>query len=128
MYNKDAIALARLILSYGSPNVSKAQIDAVVANSKKTTTMGLRSSVPLDVISHSAGIYEDSLEIDGSADALTEVVIWEDAVRALATAGLDLGKLDRVRLLDLVRRGQHGPVSVPLADLRLTENFSATSR
>lgn len=125
MYNKDAIALARLILSYGAPNVSKARIDAVVANSKKTTTMRLSSGVPLSIISHSAGIYDDNLEIDGSADALAEVVIWEDAVRALATAGLDLRVLDRERLLQLVRRGQHGPVSIPLADLRLAENHSA---
>jgi murein L,D-transpeptidase YcbB/YkuD len=119
MYNRDAIALARLLLSYGAPNVSKAQIDAVVANSKKTTTMRLRSSVPLEVISHSAGIDEDRLEIDGSADELPEAVVWDDALRALTEVGFDLTTLDRMELLRVVRQGVLRPVSISIAALRL---------
>lgn len=122
MYNKDAIALARLVLSYGAPNISKAQIDRVVSNSKLTKTMWLKSPVPLEVISSSAAVDEDILELDGSADELAEGVVWADAVRALAAAGFDLDHLDRNRLLELVRRGAQGPVRLPLAELRLADS------
>ncbi len=67
MYNRDAIALARLVLSYGAPNVSEAQIDRLVENSKVTKTIWLKYPVPLQVISSSAEVEDDDL--DGSAAA-----------------------------------------------------------
>lgn len=129
MYNKDAIALARLIVSYGAPKVSKAEIDRLVANSKATKTIWLQRTVPLQVISSAASVEEGQLEIDGSADALAEGVIWEDAVQALEEAGFDIVDLDRERLLSAVRRGAEGPVSISLAELRSSgEPLPASSR
>jgi hypothetical protein len=128
MYNKDAIALARLVLSYGSPNVSEAAIDRVVANSKLTKTMWLGRSVPLEVVSSSAEVEADQLEIDGSEDGLAEEVVWSDALRALQATGFDLSTLDRGRLHELVRRGLEGPVSAPLGELRLATQAAAPAR
>lgn len=122
MYNKDAIALARLVLSYGAPNVSEDQVNKLVDNSKLTKTLWLKSPVPLEVISSSAAVDEDFLELDGSADELAEGVVWTDAVRVLAAAGFDLSQLNRNRLLELVRRGVQGPVRLPLAELRLADS------
>jgi hypothetical protein len=127
MYNKDAIALARLVLSYGAPGVSEAELDRVIANSKVTKTMWLKSPVPLHVISSSAGVDDGQLEIDGSADALAEEVVWSDALRALQATDFDLRTLDRDRLHELVRRGLEGPVSVPLRELRLATQAAATA-
>jgi len=117
MYNKDAIALARLIMSYGAPKVSKAAIDRLVANPKATKTYWLQHSVPLQVISSAAAVDEDLLELDGSPDALGEEVVWRDALDALADAGFDLAKLDHERLREVVREGVEGPVAISLAEL-----------
>lgn len=121
MYNKDAIALARLVMSHGAPKVSEAKVDKLVANSKMTETINLQYVVPLQVIASSAGVDADQLEIDGSEDKLAEGVVWEDALRALAASGFDLDHLDRARLHELVRSGLQGPVTLPLAELRLAE-------
>jgi hypothetical protein len=122
MYNRDAIALARLVMSHGAPHVNEAQVDRLVEDSKLTKTIWLKSLVPLEVVSSSAAVDEDQLEIDGSADSLAEGVVWADAVRALAEAGFDLGQLDREHLLELVRRGAQEPVRVPLSELRLADS------
>lgn len=127
MYNKDAIALARLIMSYGAPHVSKSEVDRLVANPKATKTIWLRSTVPLQVISSSAAVEGDMLEIDGSADELAESVIWEDAVQALAEEGFDLAALDRGRLREVVAQGRSGPVKVSLSELRQTAGRSASA-
>lgn len=121
MYNKDAIALARLIMSHGAPHVSESAIDGLVANTKATKTYWLRTTVPLQVISSSAAIDGDLLEIDGSADELAENVIWEDAIQALAEEGFDLSRLDRARLHEAVQRGRSGMVQVSLSELRLVD-------
>jgi hypothetical protein len=128
MYNKDAIALARLVISYGAPHVGETEVDRVATNSKLTKTMWLKSSVPLEVISSSADVDADQLEIDGSEDGLAEGTVWDDAVQALAAAGFDLKALDRDRLHELVRRGLQGPVSLPLAELRLADSRAAALR
>lgn len=128
MYNKDAIALARLIMSYGAPNVSEATIDGLVANPKTTKTYWLRTTVPLQVIASAAAVDGELLEIDGSADELAENVIWEDAVQALAEGGFDLNRLDRARLFEAVRRGRTGLVRVSLSELRMASETTAAAR
>lgn len=127
MYNKDAIALARLIMSYGAPHVKKSEIDRLIANPKATKTIWLRKTVPLQVISSSAAVDGDTLEIDGSADSLAETVIWEDAIQALAEEGFDLATLDKAKLREAVARGRSGPVTVSLHELRLRTAGSATA-
>jgi hypothetical protein len=100
----------------------------VIANSKVTKTMWLKSPVPLHVISSSAGVDDGQLEIDGSADALAEEVVWSDALRALQATGFDLSTLDRSRLHELVRQGLEGPVSVPLRELQLATQAAVPAR
>jgi murein L,D-transpeptidase YcbB/YkuD len=118
MRNSDAIALARLVLSHGAPNISEARIDHVVKNYRATETMWLKHPVPLEVVSHAAQIDDEKLEIDGSEDQIPEENVWEEAVQALSGAGFDLRTLDRERLRSVVKQGVRGPVSVPLATLR----------
>lgn len=127
MYNKDAIALARLIMSHGAPHVKKAEIDRLVANPKATKTIWLRKTVPLQVVSSAASIEGDTLEIDGSADELAAAEIWEDAVHALTEKGVDLASLDRELLLEAVSRGRNGPVTISLAELRRPVGAAATA-
>jgi murein L,D-transpeptidase YcbB/YkuD len=120
MRNSDAIALARLVLSHGAPNISEARIDHVVKNYRATETMGLKRPVPLEVVSHAAQIDDEKLEIDGSEDQIPEESVWEEAMEALRSAGFDMRTLDRARLRTVVQQGVRGPVSVPLASLRRT--------
>jgi len=127
MYNRDAIALARLVMAHGAPHVSEAEVDRLVANHKATKTIWLRSSVPLQVVSSAAAVDGDTLEIDGSAEALAESVIWEDAVQALAEEGFDLALLDEARLREAVARGRSGRVTVSLSELRLAPAGATTA-
>lgn len=49
MYESDAIALARLVLSAGNSKVSAAEIDEILADPKRTVTMSVPEPIPLEV-------------------------------------------------------------------------------
>lgn len=49
MYERDAIALARLVLRYGGSMVPASEIDQLLANPSHTETMALPSPIPLEV-------------------------------------------------------------------------------
>jgi lipoprotein-anchoring transpeptidase ErfK/SrfK len=49
MYERDAIALARLVLRRGKPGVSEATIDKILAHPRMTETMMLAHPIPLEV-------------------------------------------------------------------------------
>ena len=119
MSNGNAIALARLVHEYGSPNVSKATIDRLVGNSKATRTIWLKRPIPFEVVSGAAEVHDGQLEIYATEGEIPARQVWDDAVRALAGAGFDLAALDRERLSVLVAQGLESTVTVSLDELRM---------
>jgi hypothetical protein len=119
MSNGNAIALARLVHEYGSPNVSKATIDRLVGNSKATRTIWLKRPIPFEVVSGAAEVHDGRLEIYATEGEIPARQVWDDAVRALAGAGFDLAALDRERLSVLVAQGLESTVTVSLDELRM---------
>lgn len=117
MSNKDAVALARLVHKYGSPNVSKATIDKLLANPKMTREIRLTRPVPLQIVTRTAEVVDGRLELFAVDVDASDAVIREEAIEALRGAGFDVERLDDDRLEELVRRSRHAPAGASLAEL-----------
>jgi len=112
--NKNAIALARLVHKYGSPDLSSAQIDRIVANSKATRTIWLKRRIPVEIVSRSADVIDGRLEFYAVAAERTAEEVRSDALEALAAAGYDAAAVNEAELDALVNAAADGPVSSSL--------------
>lgn len=121
MSNGDAVALARLVHRYGSPNVSKSTIDKLVANPKMTREIRLTRPVPFTIVTKAAAVVDGRLELFAVDLEASDAAIRDEAVEALREAGFDVARLDEDRLEELIRRSRNEPAWASLADLARPE-------
>jgi murein L,D-transpeptidase YcbB/YkuD len=119
LLNEDAIELARLVHEYASPGVTSSQVDAILADSRRTRVIGLARPVPLEVRYDVAEVREGDLVVHPDVYGWTGAGgARERALQALAAAGVTAGRVRDARLAEVLsaRRGSQS-VSVPITEL-----------
>ena len=117
MANADAIALARRVLRLAAPDVTDADVDALVADSTRTRTITLRWPVPVTVRYALAEVRRDTLWAYPDVYAVRGANARADALRALANAGADTLLVRAVVLDSLLRVSRRGAAGVLVGDV-----------
>jgi murein L,D-transpeptidase YcbB/YkuD len=112
MANADAIALARRVLRRAAPEVTDAEIDALVADSTHTRTIGVRWPVPVTVRYELAEVRRDTLWAYPDVYAVRGASARADAMRALVGAGADTLRVRAVVLDSLLRASRRAVAGV----------------
>jgi murein L,D-transpeptidase YcbB/YkuD len=118
MRNSDAIELARLIHSHAAPNVSRGEIDRILAQPRNTRTVRFQNPVEV-VIRYDPIVIEDGTlriyrDLYGYHRIHTEAVY-----QALLSAGYDVRGIDRRAVQDVLARAQRarGTFSASVGDV-----------
>jgi len=112
--NRDAIELARLVHRYASPDVTEAEIDWLLRNTRHTRTIWLKRRVPLEVIYDVVEVRDGVLHIHPDVYRTSGKTVRERAIQALMREGYDVSLLDMDRLRKVVQRGQQRGAAVPI--------------
>ena len=119
MLNEDAIELARLVHEYASPGLTSSQVDAILADSRRTRVIGLARPVPLEVRYDVVEVREGELVVHPDVyGRMGPGGVRERALQALAAAGVSPGRGRETRLAEVGRGGRGSEsVSVPIDEL-----------
>ena len=131
MHNSDAIALARLVVAYGAPDVAPSTLDSLVADTARTRTMQMALTVPFHVRYELAEVRDDTLflyrDVYGFAGKRVPTV-RSSALGALSRAGVDTLALRGDRLRTLIRRAARATSKLPLDSLVTPAERQADTR
>jgi murein L,D-transpeptidase YcbB/YkuD len=112
--NRDAIELARLVHRYASPDVTDAEINWLLRNTRHTRTIWLKRRVPLEVVYDVVEVRDGVLHIHPDVYRKSGKTVRERAIQALMREGYDISLLDMDRLRKVIQRGQRRGVAVPV--------------
>jgi hypothetical protein len=116
MANADAIALARLVHRYATPQVTSAQIDDWLLDTAGTHRIAIDSLVPVTLAYEVAEVRGDSLLLHPDIYGLARDRL-ANALAALAGVGIDTAMVDRERLAAAALEARRQPVAIPLTEL-----------
>jgi murein L,D-transpeptidase YcbB/YkuD len=114
MSNPDVTELARLVHEYVSPEVTHDEMNRLEVQPRKTKTVRLKNTVPLQIVYEVAEVRDDYLEIHPDVYRLAGRGITDRAVRALVAAGHPESAIDRERLADLISASGRAGLTVPV--------------
>jgi hypothetical protein len=117
MANADAIALARIVQSAGSPATTESEIDSLIANAASTRRFSLSAPVPLLVRYDLVEVRRDSLWLYPDIYRLSRKALADEALAAIAGAGHDTTGLDRDALAAATRRARTRIVALAIDEL-----------
>lgn len=116
MLDRDVVELARLVHRYASPQVSDAEIDALLASYRNTRRIRLARPVPLeiryDLVETRDGVlhaYRDIYHLRSPSD------LREQVMQVLSRQGHSPAALDRGAIEELLQGARRGSVSIPVA-------------
>lgn len=114
MASRDALDLARLVLSVARPDVSAAEIDAAEADHRRTRRYALRAPVPLEIVYRTAEVRGGALELHPDVYRRETTTLRARALGALREEGVGEHLVDPVRLDSAVRAARREHVRVEL--------------
>jgi murein L,D-transpeptidase YcbB/YkuD len=117
MANEDAIALARLVHTAGTPSLPPAVLDSLVADTSMTRLIPLDVPVPIVVRYDVAVVEQDTLVLYRDVYRLDRRSERQRAMDALASLGYDPDLIDLKKLSARLRATARRPLKVAVADL-----------
>jgi murein L,D-transpeptidase YcbB/YkuD len=117
MFNKDAIALARLVHQTAAPNVTPKMIDGILARSRTTREVGFRTPIQLTIRYDPIVVENGKIRI--YPDFYGYRAIHTEAVyQALIAAGYDVKSVGMAEVQKLVKRAKaaKGTFAVPIEE------------
>lgn len=115
--NADAIALARVVQSAGSPATTESEIDSLIADTAATRRFSLSMPVPLLVRYDLVELRRDSLWLYPDIYRLSTKLLADEALAAIAGAGHDTTGFDRGALAAAARRARTRIVALAIDEL-----------
>ena len=114
MKNGDAIALARIVQSYGGVTLTDAGIDSILGENTSRRVV-LRESVPVRIVYRLVELRGEELRFYPDVYRRGRDSVQVDAIRLLIEAGHDSSGIDRALLSRVVREGARSTTRVRIA-------------
>ena len=127
MANADAIALARLVQRYATPEVSSEQIDGWLLDTTRTHRVTIDSMVPVTLTYEVAEVRGDSLLLHPDIYGLARGLTVPNALAALAAVGIDTASVDRPQLNAAATEARQHHVAIALIELLAPVSHSVRS-
>jgi murein L,D-transpeptidase YcbB/YkuD len=115
--NADAIALARAVHAYGSPDLAPAVLDSLVADPDRTRTIRLTRPISLSIVYDRIEVREGRLALHPDPYGRAPID-RRDLVSQLAAVGLPAAGIEPAVLDAALERAERETVTISLRDLR----------
>jgi murein L,D-transpeptidase YcbB/YkuD len=115
--NADAIALARTVHAYGTPELHPSVLDSLEADPGKTRTIHLARTIPLSVLYNRIEVREGRLLLHPDPYGLAPIDV-EGVFSVLSTVGVAPPNVDPIVIEAALERAARETVSISLGDLR----------
>jgi hypothetical protein len=118
MSNADAVALARIVQSVGSPATTESEIDSLIADTATTRRFSLSTPVPLRVRYDLVELRRDSLWLYPDIYRRSTKPLLDESLAAIARAGRDTTGVDRAALAAAARLARTRIMALAIDELR----------
>jgi hypothetical protein len=128
LLNSDLLEFARLVQKYATPGLDPKILDRLANSPEETREFNFRNRIPFEVVYNVASVNNDFLYV--YPDVYRKVRPAEYAVQVrdvLADNGIDIDLVDQDRLKEIMAKGQHRRVVIPLEELRTSAAAATTA-
>jgi len=126
MLDEDAIDLARLVHQFGTPAMTRDELDQLAADTTRTHTVQLDSPVPIEIRYDLAELRDGRIVVYRDVYRLATHPLRDDVYALLAERGLDTMRVDSVRVRALVRGVGRTGKSVSVDSIMLRTSYPLT--